>query len=169
MTLIISHVFSSLILSYYTLNRITVASKVLNLLTRCSFLQSPAVMCGHIGDFDAFSMFAAEDSLCDLRSLSGLNPGPPSPRLPLSKIQNLGCENHLDVRGTRDWTDRKMALNNTTTLITPRGKYLSVESKKKSNPNVLKVSRTIRESSRADTFTLELGQKLPKRPSFLTF
>lgn len=86
-TLIISHVFPSLILSYYTLNRITVASKVLNLLKRCSFLQSPAVKCGHIGDFDAFSMFTAEDSLCDLRSLSDLNPGPPSPRLPCPKYK----------------------------------------------------------------------------------
>lgn len=106
-TLIISHVFPSLILSYYTLNRIAVASKVLNLLNRRSFLQSPAVKCGHRGDFDAFSMFAAEDSLCDLRSLSGLNPGPPSPCLPLSKIQNLGCENHLDVRGnpSPDWQE----------------------------------------------------------------
>lgn len=99
--------FPSLILSYYTLNRIAVASKVLNLLNRCSFLQSPAVKCGHRGDFDAFSMFAAEDSLCDLRSLSGLNPGPPSACLPLSKIQNLGCENHLDVRGnpSLDWQE----------------------------------------------------------------
>lgn len=88
-----------LILSYYTLNRITVVSRVWNLLNRCSFLQSPAVKCGHIGDFDAFSMFAAEDSLCDLHSLSGLNPRPPFLCLPLSKIQNLGCENHLDVRG----------------------------------------------------------------------
>lgn len=50
-TLIISHVFPSLILSHCTLNRITVASKVLNLLNRCGFLQSPAVKCGHIGDF----------------------------------------------------------------------------------------------------------------------
>lgn len=63
---------------------------------------------------------------------------------------------------TRAWTDRKMALNNTTTLITPLGKYLSVESKKKSNPNVLKVSQTIRESPGADRFTLELLQKLLK-------
>lgn len=55
-----------------------------------------------------------------------------------------------------------MALNNTTTLITPLGKYLSVESKKKSNPNVLKVSQTIRESPGADRFTLELLQKLLK-------
>lgn len=96
--------FSDITLYCTALNRITVASKVLDLLNRCSFLQSAAVKCGHVGDFDAFSMF---DSLRDLRSLSGLNPGPPSPCLPLSKIQNLGCENHLDVRGnpSLDWQE----------------------------------------------------------------
>lgn len=97
----------SQILRCTTLNRITVVSKVSNLLNRFRFLQSAAVKCGHIGDFDAFSMFSAEDSLCDLCSLSGLNPGPPSPCLPLSKIQNLGCENHLDVKGnpSLDWQE----------------------------------------------------------------
>lgn len=110
-TFIISHVFplwfSDITLRCTTLNRISVVSKVSNLLNRFSFLQSAAVKCGHIGDFDAFSMFSAEDSLRDLCSLSGLNPGPPSPCLSLSKIQNLGCENHLDVKGnpSLDWQE----------------------------------------------------------------
>lgn len=58
-------------------------NEVLNLLNRCRFHS----LCSSkaVGDFDAFSMFAAEESPCDLRSLSCLNPGPPSP-CPKSKV-----------------------------------------------------------------------------------
>lgn len=81
--------FSGTVLQYRDFVRPYIESllwnQVLDSLNQCRFLESAAVKCSHIEDFDASSMFAAEDSPCDLPSLSCLNPGPPSP-CPKSKF-----------------------------------------------------------------------------------
>lgn len=71
----------------------------------------------------AIYVFTAKQTLCDLHSVSYLNFSPTSP----SKVQNL--EISLMSQTTWAQTDKKIALNNMTTLITRLGKYLREGSK----------------------------------------